>query len=102
MSGAGPRLAAITDAVARLREDVRNALERRRDARARAICPADALAFTPLYTRGRCPLCGWAPPGYEYRPPLMHRYDWYWGALAGMAAMSVVVGIVIVTIYRSS
>ena len=62
---------------------------RRADAHAQAICPVDSWTFTPLYTDGSCPLCGWAPDGYEYAPPLLTPYDRYWGALGGIAALSV-------------
>lgn len=69
---------------------------RRADGRARAICPNDAWAFTPLYTDGACPLCGWVPDGYVYSPPFLTPYERYWGGMAGIAAMSVVMCITVV------
>ena len=81
--------AAVRDAIAAARQ-------RRADAHAQAICPGDAWAFTPLYTDGACPLCGWKPEGYTYAAPLLTPYLRYWGALAGIAAMSVLMCIVVI------
>jgi hypothetical protein len=72
---------------------------RRADARARAICPVDSWTFTPLYTNGSCPLCGWKPEGYAYAPPALAPYDRYWGALAGIAGVSVVMCIAVLVAY---
>jgi hypothetical protein len=74
---------------------VADTLRRRADQRARAICPADSRAFTPQYTDGSCPLCGWVPDGYVYSKPFLAPYDRYWGALAGIAAISVIMAIVV-------
>ncbi|HEV7677968.1 MAG TPA: hypothetical protein VGQ42_05335 [Candidatus Dormibacteraeota bacterium] len=68
----------------------------RADRRARAVCPVDSWAFAPAYTDGRCPLCGWAPQGYVYSPPLLTPYDRYWAAMAGIAAISVIMLIAVV------
>jgi hypothetical protein len=72
---------------------------RRADVRARAICPVDSWTFTPLYSDGRCPLCGWKPDGYVYTPPPLTPYERYWGALGGIVATSVAMCIVVVLAY---
>jgi len=76
------------------------ALRRRRtDRRAQAICPVDTRAFTPLYTDGACPLCGWTPEGYVHGTPLLTPYDRYWGALGAIAAVSVVMAVVVLVAF---
>lgn len=99
-------MTAVRDAVATVRAALAALVQRatsrtgarttRGDARARAICPTDAWTFTPLYTNGSCPLCGWVPDGYVYKPPLLTPYERYWGALAGIATLSVVMCIVVI------
>lgn len=69
---------------------------RRADAHAHAICPVDALEFTPLYTEGRCPLCGWIPEGYVYARSPLSRYERYWGAMGAIAVISLVMLLVVV------
>lgn len=73
----------------------------RGDARVRAMCPVDHWEFKPLYTEGACPLCGWAPPAFTYRPPLLHRLEWFWVGLASMALVSIVMLIVVLNAYTS-
>ena len=74
--------------------------QRRLDQHARAICPVDSWAFTPLYTDGHCPLCGWAPDGYVHTKPPLTSYERYWGAMAGITAMSLLMLIVVVVAAR--
>ena len=88
--------ASLARAAGRVLDRAGGARQRRVDARARAVCPHDSWAFTPLYTDGACPLCGWVPEGYVYAPPLLTPYDRYWGALGGIAAVSVVMCVVVV------
>lgn len=95
--GSAPRT--ISDSLRRLAAAVLGWRARRADARAKAICPVDDRAFTPLYSNGVCPLCGWAPDGYTYRAPLFAPYDRYWGAIAGIAAISAVMCIAVVIAY---
>jgi len=75
---------------------------RRADARARAICPIDDWDFVPLYTDGSCPLCGWTPPGYAYRPPLLSRLDWFWVGLLAMAVVSAIMLIAVLRAYTAT
>jgi hypothetical protein len=72
------------------------ARRRSADARAQAICPTDSWAFTPLYTDGACPLCGWAPEGYVHTPPPLTPYVRYWSAMGWIAALSVVMCVIVV------
>jgi hypothetical protein len=72
------------------------------DARARAVCPVDNLEFTPLYTDGHCPLCGWVPEGYHHTHPALSRYDRHWGALGAIAALSVVMLLVVVFVLSNT
>jgi hypothetical protein len=78
-----------------LQERATAALHRGADRRAQAICPVDSWAFTPLYTAGRCPLCGWTPEGYVYSPPPLTPYERYWGAMGGIVAISVLMAVVV-------
>jgi hypothetical protein len=81
---------------------VASAQQRRADRRAKAICPVDSWTFTPLYTDGHCPLCGWVPEAYVYAPPPLTPYQRYWGALGGIAVLSVVMCVVVaVAVTRS-
>lgn len=96
MSRVRDALAALADAVTSLGRRSTDTRRRRGDASARAICPTDSWAFTPLYTDGHCPLCGWTPDGYVHRTPFLTPYERYWGALGGIAALSVVMCIVVV------
>jgi len=72
---------------------------RRADRRAQVICPIDKRAFTPLYTDGACPLCGWAPDGYVHATPFLTPYDRYWGAMGAIAAVSVLMGVVVLVAF---
>ena len=80
----------------RLLAALRDMRQRRADGGARAVCPTDSWAFTPLYTGGHCPLCGWTPDGYVHREAPLTTYDRYWGAMAAIAAASVLMCIVVV------
>lgn len=95
-AGAGQ---AVRAALTRLVAAPHSARSRRADSRARAICPVDDWAFTPLYTDGSCPLCGWDPPGYAFRPPALHRLDWYWAAMLGIVAVSAIMLIAVLSAY---
>ena len=89
----GERLSAF---MVRVRDALAAWRHRRLESRARAICPVDSLVFSPHYSNGSCPLCGWTPDGYVYSPPPLAPYDRYWGAMAGIAAVSVVMCVLVV------
>ena len=76
-------------------ERIAAAQRARADARAHAICPVDSWTFTPLYTDGACPLCGWVPEGYVYSSPPLTPYQRYWGAMGAIVAISVVMCIAV-------
>ena len=103
MSTAAPQIGSIPGAISRVARRVLAAVasvrHRHADARARAICPVDSWAFTPLYSNGACPLCGWKPEAYVYKPPLLTPYERYWGALGGIVALSVVMAVLAITAY---
>jgi hypothetical protein len=73
----------------------------RRHAEPQAICPIDDWAFTPRYTEGRCPLCGWQAPGAEELAARAGR-DWFWPAIAVLLVVSVVMGVLVVLTYLRS
>jgi len=87
---------AVNDVLDRLRTALQGARSRRADRHAHAICPVDSWAFTPLYTGGQCPLCGWQPDGYVYAPPLLTPFERYWGAMGAIAAVSLLMLVVVV------
>jgi len=70
----------------------------RRHAEPQAICPVDDWAFTPRYTEGRCPLCGWEAPGTGELAARTGR-DWFWPAIVVLLVVSVVMGILVVLTY---
>ena len=53
-----------------------------------ALCPEDGFWFRPLYTGGKCPLCGAAAPGGEPPLPLLLRIDRFWLGLLALALSS--------------
>ena len=71
----------------------------RRPDEQRATCPNDDLTFTPRYTDGVCPLCGWRPEGIDVRPPLTARTDWFTASLALMLVVSIAMGILVAAVY---
>ncbi len=65
---------------------------------ARAYCELDRWSFDPRYTNGRCPICGWAPTGAPTAPAWLQaarRVDWELLALAGLAVLLVVLGLIV-------
>ena len=52
------------------------------------VCPQDGFSFRPLYTGGKCPLCGAAAPGGEPPLPLLLRIDRFWLGLLALALSS--------------
>jgi hypothetical protein len=83
---------------------VRTAPPRRRLGRRgepQAVCPVDDWTFTPRYTEGRCPLCGWeAPPADALAGPAGD--DWFWPGMTVLLLVSVVMGILVVLTYLRS
>jgi len=64
----------------------------------RAYCQADRWSFDPRYTQGRCPICGWAPPGVPNAPrwlALVNRLDWEMLGLFLLVDVLVLLGLVV-------
>jgi hypothetical protein len=79
---------------------VRSVLGRRHDHY--ALCPQDGLWFRPLYTEGKCPLCGEAAPGEEQALPLLLRIDRFGLGLAALALSSLAMAaLVLFTYFRA-
>jgi hypothetical protein len=66
---------------------------------ARAICPTDHWAFRPRYTDGRCPLCGWEPPGVIVRLPMSRRIDTFGWMSMALGAVSLIMLLLVLLIY---
>ena len=65
-----------------------------------ARCPIDEWTFTPRYTDGVCPLCGWQPEGRLAILPLSRRIDWFMPALAALLLSSVLMLILVLLAYN--
>ena len=65
----------------------------------RAICPNDRFDFSPRYTDGVCPLCGWHPEEVDTTPPLIARIDRFWIAVGALVVTSIVMGVLVVLAY---
>ena len=77
---------------------VRSVLRRRHDNY--AVCPQDGLWFRPLYTEGKCPLCGEAAPGGEESSlPLLLRVDRFGLGMAALAVSSLAMVTLVLFVY---
>jgi hypothetical protein len=68
----------------------------------RVHCEFDDWDFAPQFTDGVCPLCGWAPDGYEANPPLSQRIDWFMIMLAVVVLASLLMGILVLRAYTQA
>lgn len=64
-----------------------------------AVCPQDGFAFRPLYTGGKCPLCGEGAPGGEPALPLLLRVDRFWLGLGALVLSSVAMAALVLFMY---
>jgi hypothetical protein len=67
-----------------------------------AYCELDRWSFDPRYTDGRCPICGWAPPGAPAAPwwmAMARKFEW---ELVGLAALMVVLAVLAVMVLRAA
>jgi hypothetical protein len=71
-----------------------------REPERRAWCPLDDWTFSPRYTHGVCPLCGWRPEGTLAEPPLFTRIDWFWPSIGLLLVVSVIMGVLVVIAYN--
>ena len=65
----------------------------------RVHCEFDDWDFSPRFTDGVCPLCGWEPPGVEVKLPLFSTIDWFVPVMVMLALASVVMTIVVFATY---
>jgi hypothetical protein len=71
-------------------------------ARLRAYCELDKWSFDPRYTDGRCPICGWVPPGAPSAPAWLavaRKLEW---ELTGLVLLLVVLVILGVAVARAA
>lgn len=61
----------------------------------RVYCEFDDWTFSPRYTDGVCPLCGWRPDGVVEDTPLVQRMDWFLVMLAVVVIASIIMGILV-------
>jgi len=74
-------------------------LHRRPPMEARAVCPADHFEFSPRFTDGKCPLCGWLPFGGPVTLPWSARIDRFWVMLGALALVSIAMSVLVVLAY---
>jgi hypothetical protein len=68
-----------------------------------AVCPDDGFVFRPLYTGGKCPLCGEEAIDDEAsRLPLLVRFDRFRLGLALLILASLAMCILVLVMYFQS
>lgn len=76
---------------------LRSPIRRRQDHY--VLCPEDGSWFRPLYTEGKCPLCGVAAPGGEPPLPLLLRVDRFWLGMAALVLCSLAMAALVLFMY---
>jgi hypothetical protein len=76
---------------------IRSPIRRREDRY--ALCPEDGFWFRPLYTGGKCPLCGEPAPGGEPPLPLLLRIDRFWLGMAALTLCSLAMATLVLLMY---
>ncbi len=64
----------------------------------RAYCELDDWSFDPRYTDGRCPICGWVPPGAPSAPAWLavaRKFEWELTGLVVLLVVLVILGVVV-------
>ena len=64
----------------------------------RAFCELDQWSFDPRYTDGRCPICGWVPPGAPRAPAWLvvaRKLEWEVTGLVLLLVVLVILGAVV-------
>jgi hypothetical protein len=64
----------------------------------RAYCELDKWSFDPRYTEGRCPICGWTPPGAPSAPAWLvvaRKFEWEITGLVMLLVVLVILGVVV-------
>jgi len=70
----------------------------RRRAPVRAYCELDRWSFDPRYTEGRCPICGWTPPGAAVAPAWLavaRKLEWELTGLVLLLVVLVILGVLV-------
>jgi hypothetical protein len=65
----------------------------------RATCPVDDWTFSPRYTDGVCPLCGYQPPGVDavaWPGPS----DWFWPVFGTLVVSSLAMAVLVIVAYN--
>ena len=65
----------------------------------RVRCEFDDWEFSPRYTEGVCPLCGWRPDSVVETLPLVQRLDWFLLMLVVVVVASILMGILVIHAY---
>ena len=76
---------------------VRSLIRRRRSST--PSVPRTSCWFRPLYTGGKCPLCGEAAPDGEQSLPLLLRIDRFGLGLAALVVTSVAMAALVLAMY---
>jgi hypothetical protein len=64
----------------------------------RAYCELDQWSFDPRYTDGRCPICGWEPPGAPDAPAWLaaaRKFEWELTGLVVLLVVLVILGVLV-------
>jgi hypothetical protein len=64
----------------------------------RAYCELDKWSFDPRYTDGRCPICGWTPPGVPSAPAWLavaRKLEWELTGLVLLLVVLVILGVLV-------
>lgn len=64
-----------------------------------AYCPNDGFFFRPVYTGGKCPLCGEAVADGSPSLPLLQRFDRFRLGMALLALVSVAMSTLVLVMY---
>ena len=88
-----------TEPFRQLRQQLAARREARESREAHVICPVDSWPFRPRYTEGRCPICGWEPPGAVVALPLSRRIDAFGWLVISLLALSLAMLALIITLY---
>jgi hypothetical protein len=67
-----------------------------------AHCEFDDWDFSPRFTDGVCPLCGWQPEGIVEETPLVQRLDWFMVMLVVVVVASLAMGILVIHAYTQA
>lgn len=79
---------------------LRARLQRHRDSY--AFCPEDRFWFRPLYTAGKCPLCGEAAAEGAPPLPLLVRFDRFWVGMGALTLVSLGMSALVLYMYFKS